>query len=105
MRLRARLAAALRPPARAGVQHLPQRVWPGEEAAWRDENGVRHPRAVRRALAALAALEPRGRYGARIEGRGKVVTGPASALVLRDAEAEIGFVLGLTPDGYGAEPF
>ncbi|MGU3466737.1 hypothetical protein ACLBXO_17965 [Methylobacterium sp. C33D] len=105
MRLRARLAAALRSPARGAGTPLPLRVWPADEAAWLEENGVRHPRAVRRTLAALAVPGSRGRYGARVEGRGKVVTGPASALVLRDAEAEIGFVLGLTPCGYGAEPF
>ncbi len=104
MRIRARLAA-LRPPARGAGKPLPLRVWPADESVWLDENGVRHARAARRALAALAALGSCGRYGARIAGRGKVVTGPASALVLRDAEAEIGFVLSVTPYGYGAEPF
>ena len=55
--------------------------------------------------AALATVGSRGRYAARAEGGGKIVAGPASALVLGDAEAEIGFVLSLTPYGYGAEPF
>ncbi|MGT2488281.1 hypothetical protein ACU4GA_24820 [Methylobacterium oryzae CBMB20] len=58
MRLRARLAAALRPPARGAGPRLPLRVWPADEAAWLDENGVRHPRAARRTLAALASLGP-----------------------------------------------
>ncbi|AIQ89466.1 protein of unassigned function [Methylobacterium oryzae CBMB20] len=38
-------------------------------------------------------------------GAGKIVTGPASALALRDSEAEIGFVFQVTPYGYGAEKF
>ncbi|MGT2481667.1 SGNH/GDSL hydrolase family protein [Methylobacterium oryzae CBMB20] len=80
-------------------------VWPADEAAWLDENGVRHPRAARRTSRRWRRSGPAAGTRARIEGGGKVVTGPASALILRDAEAEIGFVLGLTPDGYGAEPF
>ncbi|SFU73911.1 hypothetical protein SAMN02799643_02071 [Methylobacterium sp. UNCCL125] len=105
MRIRALRVAAMRPPSRGDRPSLPRRVWPADAAAWRDENGVRQPRAARRTLAALAALESRGRYDAWAEGEGKVVAGPVSALVLGDAEAEIGFVFSLTPDGYGAEPF
>jgi hypothetical protein len=89
---------------RAGAP-LPLRVWPEEAALWLDENGARRPRAARHALAALAALGLRGGYAARAEGGGKVMVGPASALALRDVEAEIRFVFELTPCGYGEEPF
>jgi hypothetical protein len=91
-------------PDRAG-RPVPLRAWPAEAALWLDENGARHPRAARHALAALAALGLRGRYAARAEGGAKIVTGPVSALALRDAEAETGFVFRVTPYGYGAEAF
>ncbi|MDP4005410.1 hypothetical protein [Methylobacterium sp. NEAU K] len=81
----------------------PVRLWPADESVWLDENGARRPRAARHVLRALAALGPRGRYAARAEGRGKIVTGPVSALALRDAEAESRFVFRLTPLGYGED--
>ncbi|KAA0123393.1 hypothetical protein CIW48_13190 [Methylobacterium sp. P1-11] len=105
MRIRPFLAAPVRRLSRGTRDTLPLRVWPADEVVWLDENGVRRPRAARRALAALATVGSRGRYAARSEGGGKIVVGPASALVLGDAEAEIGFVLSLTPYGYGAQPF
>ena len=102
---------------------------------WLDENGVRRPRAARHALVALAVLGRRGRYAARREAGGKVVTGPvgappdraaigrgssswcdalacaepvstssASALALRDAEAEIRFVYRVASCGGGEAP-
>ncbi|MCJ2048595.1 hypothetical protein [Methylobacterium sp. J-070] len=102
MRIRAPLA--VRPEPRLG-RPLPLRTWPTDATLWLDENGARCPRAARHALAALATLEPGGRYAARAVGAGTIVTGPASALALRDREAEIGFVFHLTPYGYGEEAF
>lgn len=84
---------------------LPLRVWPADAALWLDENGARRGRAARHALAALAAIGPRGAYAARAEGGGRIITGPASALALPDAEAETGFVFHVTPYGHGEEPF
>lgn len=83
----------------------PVRAWPEEGALWLDENGVRRPRAARHVLAALAARAPRGRYMARAEGGALILTGPSSALVLRDAEAAMRFVFSVTPYGYGEEAF
>ncbi|MGH1590405.1 hypothetical protein ACRBEV_21295 [Methylobacterium phyllosphaerae] len=103
MSIRARLAG--RPCPDGPAPPLPLRVWPDDATVWLAENGVQRPRAARHALAALAALGLRGRYAARRAGAGTVVTGPASALALRDAEAEIGFVFRVTPYGYGAEGF
>ncbi len=107
MRIAALLGAIVRSrPYRGGARApVPVRVWPEEGALWLDENGVRRPRAARHALAALAVLGIRGRFAARAEGGGKLVTGPVSALVLRDAEAEIRFVFRITPYGDGADPF
>lgn len=68
---------------------------------WLDENRARRPRSARHALSALAALSTRGRYAARAEEGGRIVTGPASALALRDAGAEIAFVFRVTSYGYG----
>jgi hypothetical protein len=84
---------------------VPMRAWPEDEALWLDENGVRRPRAARHVLASLAALDRRGRYAARAEGAARILTGPVSALALRDADAAIGFVLSVTPYGYGEEAF
>lgn len=81
------------------------RLWPGDEAVWLRENGAWRPRAARHVLRALAALGPKGRYAARPEGHGKVVTGPVSTLALPDAEAEIRFVFRITPLGYGEADF
>jgi hypothetical protein len=99
------LATRSRPRRCAADSPFPLRLWPEEAALWLGENRARRPRAARQALAALAAREARGRYAARAEGGGAVVTGPVSALALRDAEAAIQFVFRLTPDGYGEEPF
>lgn len=107
MRIPGRLAELLRirPRCSGTGRPLPLRVWPGEAALWLDENGVRRPRAARHALAALAIPGARGRYAARAAGGGTVVTGPVSALALRDAEAEMQFVFRVTPYGYGDEAF
>lgn len=87
----------------------PVRVWPGEAALWLDENGVRHPRAARHVLAALAGRvtgrPTHGRYAARTAEGGTILTGPVSALALHDAEATIQFVVRVTPYGYGEEAF
>ena len=101
------MAAAGRPhPRRGGAgRPLPVRAWPDDAALWLDENGTRRPQRARQALAALAALGLRGRFGARTEGAGRIVTGPASVLALRDGPAEIGFVFSLTLYGYGQAPF
>ena len=110
MRIAARLTAVLRLcPHRGGAGRgappaCPLRLWPDEAAVWLDENGVRRPRAARHALVALAILGRRGRYAARKEVGGKVVTGPASALALRDAEAEIQFVYRVASCGDGEVP-
>ena len=89
-----------------GPRHpVPLRAWPEDEALWLDENGVRRPRAARHVLASLAALDRRGRYAARAEGGARILTGPVSALALRDADAAIGFVFSVTPYGYGEEAF
>lgn len=98
-------AARLRPRRRATGAPRPLRLWPEDAAVWLEENGARHPRAARDALAALAVLEARGRYAAHAAGGGKRVTGPASALALGDAEAEIQFVFRVTSYGYGGAEF
>lgn len=103
--VRIRALRAARPDPGCAAPQLPLRFWPEDATVWLAENGVRRPRAARHALAALAALGLRGRYEARRVGAGKIVTGPASALALRDSEAEIGFVFQVTPYGYGAEKF
>lgn len=105
MRIAARLSALLRSRRSGTGRGLPVRLWPDEAALWLDENGVRRPRAARHALAALAILGRRGRYAARKEAGVKVVTGPASALALRDAEAEIQFVFRVASCGDEKEPF
>jgi hypothetical protein len=108
VRIRDVLTAVVRPhPGRRGGAGRPLllRVWPDDAALWLDENGARHRRAARHVLASLAALRSGGRYGAREAGNGKIVTGPVSALTLRDPQAESGFVFCLTPYGYGEEPF
>ncbi|MCJ2139617.1 hypothetical protein [Methylobacterium sp. E-066] len=83
----------------------PVRLWPADETLWLRENGAWCPRAARHVLCALAALGRRGRYAARSEGDGKIVTGPVSTLALPDAEAEIRFVFRVTPLGYGEAAF
>ncbi|QGY03470.1 hypothetical protein MMSR116_17385 [Methylobacterium mesophilicum SR1.6/6] len=108
MRIREVLAAVVRPhPGQRGGtgRPLPVRIWPDDAALWLDENGVRHRRAARHVLASLAALRHGGRYGARVAGTGKVVTGPVSVLTLRDPQDECGFVFCLTPCGHGEEHF
>ncbi len=79
------------------------RQWPEDETVWLNENDARRPSAARQILSAVASLRSRGRYVVRLEGRGKIVIGPVSALTLCDAEAEIQFVFCVTPFGYGED--
>ncbi len=77
------------------------RQWPEDETVWLNENDARRPSSARQILSAVASLRSRGQYVVCLEGRGKIIKGPVSALTLCDAEAEIQFVFRLTPLGYG----